>query len=205
MTSTTTAKQIRRYIGHTDMLVLAEVNGTMWASNRIWLTRAEHVQPILDKHGLESPGGWQLGDGDVSLFSAEPPNVAKFLDLADYTVPLKNATIGDYEKVYTLSTVGYCEVFVNSDSGTGRYAAVRADWLDWLQEAPFPRADECLYEMRLATTERPGGPVAIIAEPLTLDADGDTASPAIVAVVMPVRRPEDAPGEDGDGPHLKSV
>jgi hypothetical protein len=193
MTSTTAA-QIKRHIG--DTLAVAEVGGEMWASNRIWLARAEHVAPFTSKYGIEGEGVWDiLGGEPCKREDAKMPGLrtllGKFLHLADYTVQLQDATLGDWGDIYTNGGDGrYYKLLTTSTRR--KTLAVRADWLDWLEDAPAPCDPTAVYEMRLATTRRKAAIIAIIASPVAPE-PGDGTSPQIAAVVMPIRRHRPTP------------
>jgi hypothetical protein len=189
--TTTTAAQIKRHIG--DTLAVAEVGGEMWASNRIWLTRAEHIAPFTSKYGIEGEGAWDIlggepykRDGDGADLPGLRKLLGKLLNLADYTSQLQAATLGDWDDIYTNADDGkYYKLFTTS--GRRKALAVRADWLNWLEDAPAPCDPKAVYETRLATTRRKHAPVAIIASPVAPQPDDGTA-PQIAAVVMPLRR-----------------
>jgi hypothetical protein len=155
----------------------------MWATNRVWLTRAEYLEPFLREHAaIDGPGLYIIDADDVYGSNSEVPDLAKFLNLANYTVPLNGATIGDLDDIRTVSSDGHaCQVLVGSDGS--RVIAVRLDWLDWLEEAPVPQPDDCLCEIRLLTKEQAMAPVAIVVTPLAPELGG---KPEIAAVVMPV-------------------
>jgi hypothetical protein len=187
-TNALSAAQIKRHIG--DTLALAEAGGSLWAGNRYWLTRAEYIAPFLAEHSIEGPGVWQIVGREVWHDAASPPNVAPLLNLANYTVPLKDATIGDWGEIYTLSGHGQYSKLLTTSTGR-KVMAVRADWLEWLECAP-PGNRKHIYSMRLATTKQRIGPIAVIAHPLDPEPE-DNVSPEIVAVLMPVRthRPDE--------------
>jgi hypothetical protein len=188
--TTTTAKQIKKLIAGTpggDMLILADIDGTMWASNRIWLTRAERVQPFLDEHGIDDPGVYHVNGSTVSQEdgpgTAAVPAISGLLDLAQYTRPLDAISIGDHDEIYVPAPDGYAQLFRETQPSE-RIVALRADWLAWLEN--FAGAPGVIYSMRLAATDRAHGPVAVIADPLAPE-PGEDAAPQLAAVVMPAR------------------
>lgn len=192
MTSTTTksltAAQVKRRIG-TGMLVLADVEGTVWASNRYWLTRAESLDPFLREHSISGPGTYWIENGSVERTGTEVPDLGKFMDLAQYTVPLRPVQLGGHDEIYAPGREGYFQLFEHADKVETVIVAVPADQLDWLEDVATLNPER-IYSMRLATTERVPGPVVIIADPLGPEpgdetAGPETAVPELVAVLMP--------------------
>ena len=47
--------QIKRHVAPGEMLILAEHDGTMWASNRYWLAPAAWLAQFLDWHDITGP------------------------------------------------------------------------------------------------------------------------------------------------------
>jgi hypothetical protein len=191
-TKSLSAAQIKRHIGPSgSMLVLADIDGTMWASNRYWLTRAEPLEPFLRKHSISDTGAYIFENGSVGHASKPDADVlSRFLDLAQYTVPLENVSIDHYDEIYTPGPEGYLQLFRAARTPATRIVAVLADQLNWLEDTAPPPEDGRVSEMRVATTERVNGPVAIIAEPIAPEPEDETAQPVLIAVVMPsIQRP----------------
>ena len=197
MTVTTTEKaptaaQIKRYIGgNGSMLVLAEHEGAMWATNRFWAVRAAHLEPFLRKHSIDGPGVYDVASTTVSRREepADPRIFSRILDLASYTVPLEHVTIEDYDEVYAQGRDGLLLLLQRSSEAETSVTAVPVDQLNWLEGAPVQAPGSQMCNMELFATERPRGPVAIIAEPLEQDGTCELA-----AVLMPMHKPvESAP------------
>jgi hypothetical protein len=178
--------QLKRHVGREARLVLAEIDGTLWASNRYWLVRAAWIQPFLDKYGITGPGVYDY-DGHAAMpadlatdraFAA----LAALAGITAYTTDLEPVSIGKFSRVYAHDGEHYLELLEDPGEVDPEPVAVRADWLYWLEDAPADLDDGHLYEMRLAATER-HRPIAIIAQPLTED---EGFIPHLVAVVMPV-------------------
>jgi hypothetical protein len=211
---TESTAQIRRYIGRGEaVLVLGEHEGTTWASNRYWLCPAAHIQPFLDKHGIDSTGAYEVNGSTVKPFQGPPWNPSELLDLAKYTVPLGNAWIGEDGPGWG---IGRSQVYIRDGDGNmaevvttpdGDHLAIRADWLDWLEGAPAPggREDGMPGEITLAatekarTSERHPGPVALILRDIAPE-DGEDDHARIIAVIMPLadRVPDASATEDQD-------
>jgi hypothetical protein len=184
-----TAKQIKRYIGgNGSMLVLAEHEGALWASNRHWAVRAAHLEPFLGEHGIDGPGVYDIGGRIASRRTepADPPRVfSDILDLASYTVPLKHVTIGDYDEVYTQDRQGLLLLLQRPGEAETGVVALPVDQLEWLEGAPVQTPVSQVCNVELFATERPRGPVAIVAEPFE-----DLGPPELAAVLMPSVRIE---------------
>jgi len=158
---TPTAAQIKRYIGgNGSMLVLAEHEGAMWATNRFWAVRAAHLEPFLRKHSIDGPGVYDVASTTVSRREepADPRIFSRILDLASYTVPLEHVTIEDYDEVYAQGRDGLLLLLQRSSEAETSVTAVPVDQLNWLEGAPVQAPGSQMCNMELFATRSPSSP-----------------------------------------------
>jgi hypothetical protein len=173
-----------------------EHEGTMWASNRFWLCPAAHIQPYLDQHGIDGPGAYEVSGKVIKPCQAPPWDPSRLLDPTEYTVPLKNTWIGTSQAYIMDNDGNLAEVLTTPDED---HVAVRADWIEWLEEAlpPPGQEDGEIAEVAIFATEKAAaspwnpGPVALFLRSLADHGEDDNAR--IIAVVMSLNE---------GGPHL---
>lgn len=153
--------EIKKHVGGTAkypaMLIVFEHEGSMWATNRYWVTRASRVAPLLEKYNLDPavPGAYEV-NGSVHRDDAgayvNAAGLAKNLDPALYTVPLVPVLVAG-RQAYNRSDGGvYRAVYQTADS---MFLALEADGLEWLAATWSIESPEDCYHgtVRYLTTE----------------------------------------------------
>jgi hypothetical protein len=133
-------------------LAVNTVGGTLWATNKYWLTYAERVAPLLEQYNLpaDEPGVYQV-NGTVTRASDQVPNISAYAKNArDFEPGIRVKVAG--QPAFTLGGRGDAlfAMFLLAD---GTHAGLMESELAWLSDtSAAPRLPEgCHYgEVRVS-------------------------------------------------------
>jgi hypothetical protein len=197
VTAGRTASQLER---EPAQLALAEIGGTLWASNRYWVTPAARVTALLTEYNLPADPGLFVVNGTVRVHpdgvnvEAMTAKTAAILDLAKYTVPAAPVLLGGHAAHVPFGK-DWRAVYLTA---SGDHLGLPADDLAWLRDTGYTGYGQAMAELIGLDTrgEQPErlGEVRVLAKPKT-----DTHTPVLLAAdaIRTVKPACYGPGDDG--------
>jgi hypothetical protein len=147
-------------------LCIFEHEGTMWATNKYWVTPASRVAPLLEKFNLDPGvrGAYEVNGGihrSEAMEAVAAEKLGRYLDPAHYPVALVPSLVAG-EQVYTRARTGhYRAVYQAAD---GAFLGPVADDLEWLSMVySLPTEDDCYYGTVRYMAAEPGEGARVVA------------------------------------------
>jgi hypothetical protein len=144
-------------------LHISGYDGTMWASNRQWLTFAERVTPLLTQYNLTAdPGSFEV-NGTVRRTGDKGPDFRSQLDQALdlYDEPITPVKVGVFDALVQVGKHQWA-AYRTEDGELMRLDPEVAGWLTRLGDLPVDEG--CHYAGVRIMSKGHAGPVIIVAD-----------------------------------------
>lgn len=169
ITGTKTSAQLSR---DPATLALGEYEGTLWATNRYWVTPARRVEPLLEQFNLDASGPGSFEVNGTIRRAGDRFRPGQFLPgrymgkLGDFPEPATQALIGGHAAHVRLSDRAPWLAVYQTEDGTTM--GLPADDLAWLSSAlglqSLVADGESFGEVRIMSKGHGGKPVALVAD-----------------------------------------